>query len=410
MLRPAFRSLLLLVLFSFACGGGGGGSTTAPSTPPPPPPPPAGTAPTVQTLAATGVVSDNAALSGSVSPNGYETEAWFEWGTDNLFVSPVATAHRSVGAGNAAVAVTEALHGLAPGKSYFFRLIASNAQGTTRGAVSTFTTAAAPRRPCTDCHGGTSGDYLNAVNNAPVVTRYWLTSGHGRYSTSSPQSVHVITCDDCHDIDYLSAEAHRTDGTAGLSDPPANINTLSWPGKASNANNAPNPNTAHLKPSFFPVSPTRKLDYAEAFNRGCSRTGTGCHTWRWPISHVGHIHPDATLPPYDNVLTFGRSHANTPPDPKIYPWYPAASGAIDYTLRFYESPTVWLISDLTSLADNAAYPDVSVAYGNCVSCHDPHGTNAPINYGNGASTNRMTRGSTVTPYAGPFCNTVCHGN
>lgn len=399
MLRPAFRSLLLLLLFSFACGGGV--DTSTPSAPVAPPPS-SGTAPTVQTLAASGVVSDNAALSGTVSPNGYDTEAWFEWGTDNLFLSPLATARRQLGSGYVSVAVSEPLRGLAPGRSYFFRLVASNAQGTARGGALTFTTAGAPRRPCTDCHGGTSGDNVNVVNRAPVVTRYWTTSGHGRYSTRPPLAVRLITCEDCHDLDYLSADAHRTDGTAGTTDPPGNINTLSWPGKTSNADNGPNRNTSHLKAAFFPVSPVRKADYARAFDAKCGARNVGCH--------IGAGHASLTHPGPDNVVTFGRTHANTPSDPKIYPWYPAVSGADNYALRFYESPVTWLVNDLTTLADNAAFPDVSINYGTCITCHDPHGTGAPVNIGAGTTTNRMMRGSTVAGDAGYFCNTVCHGN
>ncbi|HEY3490255.1 MAG TPA: CxxxxCH/CxxCH domain-containing protein [Candidatus Deferrimicrobiaceae bacterium] len=261
---------------------------------------------------------------------------------------------------------------------------------------------------CKGCHGGDDGTGL-VINNAPNIAKYWLTSGHGKYSTSLPLAVNPIQCEDCHDISYLSGADHKTSGAAGLTDPPTNTNTLMWPSKSGTADTSPTKNTSHLKSSFFPVSPTRKMDYALAFDAKCGSLGVGCHTWTYPTSHVGHAHPNTTVSPYDNVLTFGRPHANTPPAPKLYSWYPVIGAAPDYLNRFYETPAVWLIQDLTTNADNVVYGDNGAGYGTCITCHDPHGSNAPINV-IGATTNKMMRGDIGSSTQSFFCNTACHGN
>jgi cytochrome c553 len=354
-------------------------------------------APGVRTDAGSGIGVDNAGLAGEVVPNGLATQAWFEWGSDNALAGAAATVRQDVGDGAAGVPITASITGLLERRNYYFRVVGANAAGETRGAIRSFRTAL---RPCVDCHGGDDG-YGTVVNQAPVVTRYWTSSGHGRFSTSAPRAVRAVTCDDCHDVDYLAAADHKGDGSAGATDPPSSINTLTWPGRTLTADRAPTANTAHLKASFFSASPARKADYALAVDRMCGATGTGCHP-AIERSHVGRIHPFG-----DNALAFGRTHGGTPPAPKQYAWYPPSANAYDYRIRFYESPAVWVVDDLTTLAADPAFPDNQVAYGGCVSCHDPHGSGAPVNTAAGVTTNRMMRGDFRDTRT---CNTVCHGN
>jgi predicted CXXCH cytochrome family protein len=160
--------------------------------------------------------------------------------------------------------------------------------------------------------------------------------------------------------------------------------------------------------SFFPGSATTKLAYAQAFDTKCGSRSTGCHTRATPPSHVGEIHPNSTVAPYDNVLIFGRTHGGTTPTPKAYSWYPVIASAADYAARFYETPAVWLIQDITTNSNSGSFADNATNYGTCVTCHDPHGTNAPVNFP-GATTNFMLRGDAYTAPSF-FCNTVCHGN
>lgn len=86
-----------------------------------------------------------AGVSGSVNPHTRAASAHFEYGTTTAYGS--ATPVRAVGAGNIAVTVSEPLTGLRPATTYHYRVVATNADGTARGADRTFTTLAVPLRP-----------------------------------------------------------------------------------------------------------------------------------------------------------------------------------------------------------------------------------------------------------------------
>ncbi len=97
-----------------------------------------GGAPIVTTGAATRVTATAATLAGSVDPHGSLTTFAFEYGTTNAFGS--LSAVDNAGATNGAQAVSLPITGLAPSTTYLFRLVATNANGTTTGAVASFTT------------------------------------------------------------------------------------------------------------------------------------------------------------------------------------------------------------------------------------------------------------------------------
>jgi hypothetical protein len=96
--------------------------------------------------AITGPVSDvratTATATGTVNPNGLATSWYFEYGTTTAYGSRTPT--RSAGSGTQNVAVAEALTGLTPGTTYHYRLVATNADGTSRGADGVFTTLSTP--------------------------------------------------------------------------------------------------------------------------------------------------------------------------------------------------------------------------------------------------------------------------
>ncbi len=384
--RVARRYVLPFLVFGIiaACGGGGGG-TTAPSTSPP-----SGAAPAVASPTATSVDGTRATLTGTVTANGLATEFWFEYGTDPTLQSRDNTARRPVDPGAVDAAVAESVVGLAAETVYHYRICASNSRGSSSSPIFAFTT-----RACLSCHGGLDGSQP-AVNGAPVVTRYWQTSGHGR-SFPSRGALGAVACRDCHDAGYLTCVDHKTDGTAGAGPPPGNVNTLAWPGKTGNANNAPTANTSHLKQAYFPSSPVFKRDYARAVNRKCGDPAAGCH--RFPPHNHHPMIPAGSTDPADNVMRFGDSTSLA--DPKAYAWYPECQ---DYVADFYKSPSVWEIEDLTTSASGFG-PDAGVRYGTCVTCHDPHGTGATDMTIGGR--NAMVRGNS-TSEPGQFCNKACH--
>jgi hypothetical protein len=97
-------------------------------------------APSVSTSAATAIANTSAQLNGSVNAHGAGTVYVFEHGTSTAFgqIAPVPSGN--AGSGTTGLAVTTSLSALQPRTTYFYRLVAVNAQGTIRGSVMTFTT------------------------------------------------------------------------------------------------------------------------------------------------------------------------------------------------------------------------------------------------------------------------------
>ncbi|HTZ64091.1 MAG TPA: hypothetical protein VMB51_08300 [Solirubrobacteraceae bacterium] len=105
-----------------------------PSSPPPPP------APTVVTGSASAVTQTGATLAATVDPNGSEVKACkLEYGLTSEYGSSVACTP-SPGSGDSAVAVSGSVSTLLANKTYHFRVLATNAGGTSYGGAETFTT------------------------------------------------------------------------------------------------------------------------------------------------------------------------------------------------------------------------------------------------------------------------------
>jgi phosphodiesterase/alkaline phosphatase D-like protein len=100
-----------------------------------------GGAPVVTTGAATGVTATSATLNGTVNPNASQTAYTFEYGTTTAFgsLSAVESAGQVSGPKPFALPIT----GLAPNTTYLYRIVATNANGTTTGEIGSFETAAA---------------------------------------------------------------------------------------------------------------------------------------------------------------------------------------------------------------------------------------------------------------------------
>jgi hypothetical protein len=93
--------------------------------------------------------------------------------------------------------VPAAVAGLTPGTTYHYRLVATNAGGTTTGEDRIFATAAAPRPPAPQAStspatgvGTTQATLHGAVNPRGTATlsffQYGTTTGYGRTTAKAP--------------------------------------------------------------------------------------------------------------------------------------------------------------------------------------------------------------------------------
>jgi len=95
------------------------------------------------TEAATSVTATGATLKASVNPEGSATTYSFVYGTNSTLTSgTTTTTAQSAGSGTSALSETAALTGLTVGTTYYDRVVATNAGGTTLGAILSFTTPA----------------------------------------------------------------------------------------------------------------------------------------------------------------------------------------------------------------------------------------------------------------------------
>lgn len=110
------------------------------------------TPPTVQTLPASSITSIAATLNGVANPNGLDSVAWFEWGTNGNYAN--ASPPRAVGSGVAETNVSEMITGLTGGVGYFFRAVASNSMGKVHGRSRGFAVGFALGPFCFDFNNG----------------------------------------------------------------------------------------------------------------------------------------------------------------------------------------------------------------------------------------------------------------
>ena len=125
--------------------------------------------PIVATDAATNVASFSATLNGTVNPNGLTTAVHFDYGSTNNYGSSTATQNYN---GSTAQDVVANVSSLRTGATYHFRIVASNAAGTTYGADRTFTTSVA-RAVVADFNGdGTPDLVVQRMSTHQTVVLY----------------------------------------------------------------------------------------------------------------------------------------------------------------------------------------------------------------------------------------------
>lgn len=147
--------------------------------------------PAVTTGAATPFFPGTATLEGVVNPQGSATTYHFEYGTSAAYGSftPITDA----GAGSADQQVSAPLSGLASGTTYHYRLVATNAAGTTLGADRSFQSA---RITC----GSLPAAALKPLAGPPVTAAAALTGTQGAdtiIGTAASDTIRSLAGKDC---------------------------------------------------------------------------------------------------------------------------------------------------------------------------------------------------------------------
>jgi hypothetical protein len=146
-----------------------------------PPLPP--TTPTVHSESVTNLSSDSARLLAQVNPGQNDTTYHFEYGTDASYsLGRVPASDADLGSGTGDLTASAQLSGLQPGTTYHFRVVATNALGTTDGPDHIFTTLL-PAAPFAlpdgrayemvtppDKSGGEVNIYLGSINGVQAAS------------------------------------------------------------------------------------------------------------------------------------------------------------------------------------------------------------------------------------------------
>jgi pimeloyl-ACP methyl ester carboxylesterase len=98
------------------------------------------TGPIVQTLPATLQTATSAQLNGYLNPNGFNSAAYFQYGTSTSYGNTTPSGNFGTTPQNIGYSVS----GLTPGTTYHYRIVASNTKGVSYGLDSSFTLSAAP--------------------------------------------------------------------------------------------------------------------------------------------------------------------------------------------------------------------------------------------------------------------------
>ena len=126
------------------------------------------------------VLSSSAVLGGQIQPGGIETKYWFEYGPTGAYGTR--TEEASAGSGDVFEGVSVQLEELEPGTLYHFRIVATNAHGTTTGEDSEFETHGG--KPTVDTLPAANIGYTSASLTGSVYGRYVTTDYYFEYGTT----------------------------------------------------------------------------------------------------------------------------------------------------------------------------------------------------------------------------------
>jgi len=140
-------------------------------------------APSATTGGAESITTGSAAVAGTVNPGGEATTYQFEYGTSTAY--GLTTPAVDAGSGSADVAAKATLSGLTNNTTYHYRLVATNATDTARGADKTFKTAAPASAPTLSSRSAKVVSATEANLSVRVNPRALATNVHFEYGTTS---------------------------------------------------------------------------------------------------------------------------------------------------------------------------------------------------------------------------------
>ena len=144
-------------------------------------------APAVTTDAASSVTPTSARLNGTITPNGQSTSWYFDYGTSTSYGAR--TAVKNAGSGTRATRVNASVTRLRTGVTYHYRLVATNASGTTVGRDRTFSTALQPvvRTDAARDATATTATLTGSVDPRTRATTWWFEYGTSTgYGSQTP--------------------------------------------------------------------------------------------------------------------------------------------------------------------------------------------------------------------------------
>ncbi|MDD5547567.1 MAG: hypothetical protein PHN74_01535 [Candidatus Pacebacteria bacterium] len=119
--------------------------------------------PTVYTNAAA-VMSNIVSLSATINPNGSNTSAWFEYGTNTSSLSS-AVGYQSMGSGNSSISFNYNLTNISPNTLYYYRVAAQNSNGINYGSILSFNSSSQ-----TSSNVNSNATPVTVTTNASAVT------------------------------------------------------------------------------------------------------------------------------------------------------------------------------------------------------------------------------------------------
>jgi hypothetical protein len=102
----------------------------------------------VEEAVARNVTASSAELVAKINPEGLDAHYRFEYGTSTAYTTSVPVPDQDIGAGTSGVEVAQQISGLQPNTTYHYRVVATDANGTTESADHTFVFLVAEHLAC----------------------------------------------------------------------------------------------------------------------------------------------------------------------------------------------------------------------------------------------------------------------